>query len=833
MCRLTAYVGPPIAPAHLVTRPSRSIIRQSYAARERVTERGYLNGDGFGLGWYPLVPVLEDSPSTCAAELRPNQGPQDHRAQPEHSSCSTTTSPRESCENEDANDNQQQQEQQHHAPCSFSSTAEARHRASLEAHGPDIPPPNSESLAGTCFQRSEPCVFTGTGPAWNSTNLRQLSESITASIVFAHVRAATEGTDVTELSCHPFRFGRYMFMHNGNIGNFERVRRLVLPTLEGDAFDFAVARGSSDSALCFAMFLNRLPRDPSTPLTCEQIREHVVSVIKDLDTLADKHNLRQASMLNFVLTDGEHTVCTRYLRDPDSTQTGAATLYFSAGAGYECVHDSMGVYRMSHADRRHRVVIVASEPLTNTTSDWLPVPPGYTLTISREIDVLLSPIHGEQPSCHPSVTDCLTRSCVPKSAQAVANCDVSSMTAGHHDISHTANVLCFEIVGSLVFTGSNASTITVWDSETWRRLAQLEGHDDAVLSLTSTAHANARCHSSSDGDNGHDDGGGDGDDDDSSSSSNTSEGKAVSNKDKDHILFSASSDSTVRSWRANAPFSPLMTVSFLGMGDVTSLAILGRSLFAGFQDTKIRMLPVDVMLHPIERVHSQQRSGDVALDTLKQFALDDFNEATVKAHFQQRASKVNTAPSFSLAFICSRDCTVRSWDIDNACSTGMCTHFPSEVLSLALVDPFLFCGLDDGSIHLISPSTLSPRFILGHGSPGPVQCMMIDVASHRLFSAVDHNMRIWSLPRDLTGAADTPKADQQQLNVRGAHQKRLSYSESHLHEMLEEFVSLKSVSSDQSLKGECFDAARYLQQVLKDHGCSTTQVGRGVVHLLV
>lgn len=23
-------------------------------ARERVTERGYLNGDGFGLGWYPM-----------------------------------------------------------------------------------------------------------------------------------------------------------------------------------------------------------------------------------------------------------------------------------------------------------------------------------------------------------------------------------------------------------------------------------------------------------------------------------------------------------------------------------------------------------------------------------------------------------------------------------------------------------------------------------------------------------------------------------------------------------------------------------------------------------
>ena len=25
-----------------------------FSARERIAERGYLNGDGFGLGWYPL-----------------------------------------------------------------------------------------------------------------------------------------------------------------------------------------------------------------------------------------------------------------------------------------------------------------------------------------------------------------------------------------------------------------------------------------------------------------------------------------------------------------------------------------------------------------------------------------------------------------------------------------------------------------------------------------------------------------------------------------------------------------------------------------------------------
>jgi hypothetical protein len=59
MCRLTAYLGHSTNLADLVTRPSRSVIRQSFDARERlggsggqVYDVGNLNADGFGLGWY-------------------------------------------------------------------------------------------------------------------------------------------------------------------------------------------------------------------------------------------------------------------------------------------------------------------------------------------------------------------------------------------------------------------------------------------------------------------------------------------------------------------------------------------------------------------------------------------------------------------------------------------------------------------------------------------------------------------------------------------------------------------------------------------------------------
>ena len=49
MCRLVLYLGPPITLASLITDPENSLIRQSYAAQERIEP---LNGDGFGVAWY-------------------------------------------------------------------------------------------------------------------------------------------------------------------------------------------------------------------------------------------------------------------------------------------------------------------------------------------------------------------------------------------------------------------------------------------------------------------------------------------------------------------------------------------------------------------------------------------------------------------------------------------------------------------------------------------------------------------------------------------------------------------------------------------------------------
>jgi glutamine amidotransferase len=50
MCRLLAYLGPPMRLDRLITEPAHSLVEQSYKPREMTS--GHVNADGFGFAWY-------------------------------------------------------------------------------------------------------------------------------------------------------------------------------------------------------------------------------------------------------------------------------------------------------------------------------------------------------------------------------------------------------------------------------------------------------------------------------------------------------------------------------------------------------------------------------------------------------------------------------------------------------------------------------------------------------------------------------------------------------------------------------------------------------------
>ena len=73
----------------------------------------------------------------------------------------------------------------------------------------------------------EPGLYREIRPAWSDENLRYLCRHLQSHLFFAHVRAAT-GTPITRPNCHPFACSKWLFMHNGFIGNWARLRRQAL-----------------------------------------------------------------------------------------------------------------------------------------------------------------------------------------------------------------------------------------------------------------------------------------------------------------------------------------------------------------------------------------------------------------------------------------------------------------------------------------------------------------------------------------------------------------------------------------------------------------------------
>src|SRR5689334_20277144 len=69
-----------------------------------------------------------------------------------------------------------------------------------------------------------PGVYHSTSPAWSDPNLLELSAHVESRLFLMHIRAAI-GSPVQQTNCHPFRHGRWLFVHNGYIGGFHEMRR--------------------------------------------------------------------------------------------------------------------------------------------------------------------------------------------------------------------------------------------------------------------------------------------------------------------------------------------------------------------------------------------------------------------------------------------------------------------------------------------------------------------------------------------------------------------------------------------------------------------------------
>jgi predicted glutamine amidotransferase len=212
--------------------------------------------------------------------------------------------------------------------------------------------------------RETPGVFRSIEPAWNDRNLRDLAAHISSPRVFAHIRAAI-GSPVQQTNCHPFRRGRWLFVHNGYIAEFHRLRRDLMLAIAPE--QFADVQGSTDTEVVFHLALTLgLEADPLAAL------ERTIGLI---EAVAAEHHVDAPVQGTFGVSDGTCLWAVRY-----ASEGPARTLFASADVdAVKRLHpENPRLQRLSEGDR-----LIVSEPFADLPGVWKEIPEATAVCVRR------------------------------------------------------------------------------------------------------------------------------------------------------------------------------------------------------------------------------------------------------------------------------------------------------------------------------------------------------------------------------------------------------------------------------------------------------------------
>jgi predicted glutamine amidotransferase len=200
-----------------------------------------------------------------------------------------------------------------------------------------------------------PALYRSVEPAWNDFNLRELAGHVSAPLFFAHIRAST-GTAVQQTNCHPFRHGRWLWMHNGLIRDFSTLKRDL--ALEVDPGLYPEIEGQTDSELLFHLALTLgLEDDPP---------DAVARAIGLVEATAGRHGVAQPFQGTIATTDGERIWAFRYSSEGRSRSLFFTTHIPTLRALYP---DHPALRGLSDEAR-----LIVSEPLGDVPGVWQEVP---------------------------------------------------------------------------------------------------------------------------------------------------------------------------------------------------------------------------------------------------------------------------------------------------------------------------------------------------------------------------------------------------------------------------------------------------------------------------
>jgi predicted glutamine amidotransferase len=193
-------------------------------------------------------------------------------------------------------------------------------------------------------EREEPGIYRGILPAWSDKNLSSICHQLKSRLFLAHVRSATTG-GVSMSNCHPFGMGRHLFMHNGQIGGYEHIKRRIETFIPDEIY--ANRCGNSDSEAIFliaaGLGLDEAPVDA------------LAQTLKICSDISAKAGIDQAIRFSAIHSDGKVLRAFRW-----SSDRFPPTLYWR---------------------RMEEGIAVASEPFGTGGEHWEIMPTNCVATI--------------------------------------------------------------------------------------------------------------------------------------------------------------------------------------------------------------------------------------------------------------------------------------------------------------------------------------------------------------------------------------------------------------------------------------------------------------------
>lgn len=240
-------------------------------------------------------------------------------------------------------------------------------RQSLSAQRSVVPTNGDGFGLGWYGDLAKPGLYRDTMPAWSDANLRSLSEQIRSPLFFAHVRAST-GTATARLNCHPFRYGDWLFMHNGQIGGWPMVRQDVEGAIRRDLYRHR--EGSTDSEAFFYLALgNGLEEDPQSAFAL---------TIAQVMGMMRKENVDEPFRMTAACSNGRQLYALRWSSDGRSP-----SLYWANGHVGGCRDGRLNLEGGKDG------VLVLSEPLDEDSAHWTEVAEASLLIAEKgRVDVL-------------------------------------------------------------------------------------------------------------------------------------------------------------------------------------------------------------------------------------------------------------------------------------------------------------------------------------------------------------------------------------------------------------------------------------------------------------